>query len=93
LVVEEKEIVGPIDVMSMMDVLISHVELVGEDYLLVMVDQDVDDYIYNLLVQMLLVGTVKYYNHLVVFYDNNLIRQEKNTLSEKYFAFLNELAQ
>jgi len=77
LVVEEKEIVGLIDVMSMMDVLISHVELVGEDYLLVMVDQDVDDYKYNLLVQMLLVGTVKYYNHLVVFYDNNLIRQEK----------------
>jgi len=79
LVVEEKEIVGPIDVMSMMDVLISHVELVGEDYLLMMVDQDVDDYIYNLLVQMLLVGTVKYYNHLVVFYDNNLICQEKKT--------------
>jgi hypothetical protein len=82
-VVEEKEIVGLIDVMSMMDVLISRVELVGEDYLLMMVDQDVDDYKYNLLVQMLLVGIVNYYNHLVVFYDNNLIRQEKNTLFEK----------
>jgi hypothetical protein len=83
LVVEQKEIVGLIDVMSMMDVLISRVELVGEDYLLMMVDQDVDDYKYNLLVQMLLVGIVNYYNHLVVFYDNNLIRQEKNTLFEK----------
>jgi hypothetical protein len=54
-VLDEKENVVLIDVMPMMDVVKIHVELVVEDYLLVVVRQDVDDYKHIVLFHLLLV--------------------------------------
>jgi hypothetical protein len=72
LVLDAKELVVLIDAMSMMDVVKNHVELAVEDYLLVVIDQDDDQYEHILLVQQLLVENLNHYNLLVVFFDNNL---------------------
>jgi hypothetical protein len=55
LVLDEKENVVLIDVMPVMDVVKNHVELVVEDYLLLVIVQDVEHYKHIVLVPLLLV--------------------------------------
>ena len=75
LVLDRKEIVVPIDVKLTMDVVLHHEDLVVVDYLKNFVDLDDEDYEHTELFQLLLDKIQNYYNHLVVFFDNNLIKR------------------
>jgi hypothetical protein len=74
LVLDKIEIVVLIDVMPMMVVVKIRVELVIEDSVMVVVGQDVPDYEHIVLVHLLRVENLNYYNPLVVFFDNNLFK-------------------
>ncbi len=75
MVLDKIEIVVLIDVMPMMDVVKIRVELVIEDSVMVVVGQDVQDYEHIVLVHLLRVENLNYYNRLVVFFDNNLFKR------------------
>jgi hypothetical protein len=60
--------------MSTMFVVINPVESVVVDWVLVMVDPDVEDYEHIVLVHSLLVENLTHHNLLVVFFDNNLFQ-------------------
>jgi hypothetical protein len=69
-----REIVFQVAVKSMMDFVLHHEDLAVVDYSKNFVDLDGYDYEHIELFQLLLDKIRNYYNHLVVFFGNNLIR-------------------
>jgi hypothetical protein len=81
--VDRKEIVVQVVVMLMMDFVMFHDNLMIVDWTMNFVDLDDDDNEHIVLFPLLLDEILNYYNHLVVFFDNNLIKRD--VISSNFF--------